>query len=209
MFIDFQRFSTFFNDFQRFLGARPYRGVSRQSLRIFVAQKAKTCEKVRKKSDTIPTEKPTGAPPEVGFQASSCPSDFRRTFCSSNSTGEGPILAEKVSAKCRTDMRTFFRTKIAFSPDNSANSERKKRKICTGNFIFKPSILRFAAVLPNFARSCPNLPDLEVPSDPVRRRSLTRRSTGGRSYAPRKLPQTTTTTNINAAMGRLIGSLYI
>ena len=41
-----------------------------------------------------------------------------------------------------------------------------------------------------FARLCPNLPGSEVPSDPVRRRSLTRRSTGGRPYAPRKLPQT-------------------
>ena len=105
IFNDCQRFTAIFNDFQRFLGARPYRGVSRQNLR-----------KVRKKSDTTPTEKPTGAPPKVGFQASSCPSDFRRTFCSSISAGEGPILAEKVSAKSRTGIGTFFRTRIAVFP---------------------------------------------------------------------------------------------
>ena len=129
-----------FDDFHRFSGARPYRGCSSTRKR-----------KSAKKCDTTPTEKPTGAPPEVGFHRGFCPSDFRRTFCSSKSTGEGPILAEKVSAKCRTAIGTFFRTKIAFSPDNSANSERKKRKICTGSLVRKPSILRFA-------RSCPILP---------------------------------------------------
>ena len=128
---DFQRFSTFFNvfhrlssifnDFHRFLGARPYRGCSSTRKR-----------KSAKKCDTTPTEKPTGAPPEVGFQASLCPSDFRRTFCSSKSTGEGPILAEKVSAKCRTDKGTFFfapkshfpPTTVPILADKSAKSAR-------------------------------------------------------------------------------------
>ena len=118
----FQRFLTFFNDFQRFLGARPYRGVSRQNLR-----------KVRKKSDTTPTEKPTGAPPKVGFQASSCPSDFRRTFCSSTSAGEGPILAEKVSAKSRPDIGSFFRTRIALFPRQQCQFWTQKRGTPRGN----------------------------------------------------------------------------
>ena len=176
MFNAFQRFSAIFNDFQRFLGARPYRGVSRQNLR-----------KVRKKSDTTPTEKPTGAPPKVGFQASSCPSDFRRTFLSSISAGEGPILAEKVSAKSRTGIGAFFAPESQFSPDNSANSGRRKNGTRTENPKRNPSIFRVA----RFAPVCPRFGgDAAIRSDPT----FTRTSPRLRSYAERKLPQTTTST---------------
>ena len=135
-----------FNDFQRFLGARPYRGVSRQNLR-----------KVRKKSDTTPTEKPTGAPPKVGFQASSCPSDFRRTFCSSTSAGEGPILAEKVSAKSRTGIGTFFSHPNRIFPRQQCQFWAKKANPIHGQFSKKTINPAARPALPGFARSCPIL----------------------------------------------------
>ena len=117
--------------------------------------------------------------------------------------------SNKKYEKCRTAIGTFLCTRLAFSPDKSANSGRKTRKICTGNFIRKPSILRRARLcpaLPGSARSWGAIrPRSEAfPYAPVHRRTsvCSTQTPSNYYYYLLLIPG-------NAAMGRLIGSLYI
>ena len=97
-------------------------------------------------------------------------------------------MAEKVAAKSRTGIGTFFFAPESHFPLTAVPILGEKAQTLHGQFSKKTID---PAAQPRFACAVHNS---AVPPDPVRRRFLTRRSTGGRSYAPRKLPQTTTTT---------------
>ena len=118
---------------------------------------------------------------------------------------QGRLSKHKKLLRARLTFSFFSKTNLATSPGLIKNETKNAKTPGVSQFWAKKAnpihgqLLSYfhrscgtAAVRAGSARTCPVLPDLEVPPDPVRKRFLTRRSTGGRSYALRNLSQTTT-----------------